>query len=273
MKDILVHVRDLEKRTPALHCGARLAAQSGAALSGLYAFPSPVYLAPAYAPELMAVLMDNSREQERIALAARDAFLGWVAGEGIKRAEWLVAEGNAADILAQASPRFDLVVLEHPADEHRDSPSDLPELVLKADAPCLVVPRAIPPAETIARVAVAWNGSPEAMRAVHAALPLLEGKSVLLLRGAEREAWQNVFWKTPFDIREYLERHGVNVWPRAIDVDDDDAGAQLLKHAAEFEADLLVMGAYGRSRFSEWMLGGATRHVLAHAHLPVLLRH
>ncbi|HEX6613994.1 MAG TPA: universal stress protein [Rhodanobacteraceae bacterium] len=273
MKDILVHVRDFEKRTPALQYGSRLAMQTGASLSGLYAFPSPVYLAPAYEPELMAVLMDNTRELERMALAARDAFLGWVAGDGVKQAEWLVAEGDAADILAQAAARFDFIVLEHPAEEHRDSPSDLPALVLKAGAPCLVMPRAIPPPETIVRVAVAWNGSPEAMRAVHAALPLLEGKSVLLLKGPEREAWQNVFWKTSFDIREYLERHGVNVWPRAIDVDDDEAGAELLKHAMQFEADLLVMGAYGRSRFSEWMLGGATRHVLARAHLPVLLRH
>ena len=51
------------------------------------------------------------------------------------------------------------------------------------------------------------------------------------------------------------------------------AGEALLEAARDVGADLLVMGAYGRSRFSEWALGGATRHVLTHAQMPVLMRH
>lgn len=273
MKDILVHIRDFEKCTDALRYGSQLASRFGASVAGAYTFPSPVYIGSAYAPEVIAVITENTLELERAALRAKDSFLASTAAYGVKRAEWLVAEGDAADILAQAAARFDLLVLEHPGDEHRDSPSDLPEMVLKAGAPCIVVPRAIAPSENIAKVAVAWNGSEEAMRAVHGAIPFLQGRSVLLLTGPERETYSNVEWKTPFHIREYLEAHGVNVWPRALDVDDDEAGAELLKQAMDFKADLLVMGAYGHSRFSEWLLGGATRHVLAHAHLPVLLRH
>lgn len=273
MRDILVHVRNFENCTPALRYGSQLAAQFGASLAGLYAFPSPDYVAPAYEPELMAAILENTRELERRALSAKASVLRWMTENGAGKAEWLVAEGNAADVLTQAASRFDALVLEHPGDEHRDSPSDLPELVLKSGVPCIVLPRAITPSGPIERVAVAWNGSAEAMRAVHAAIPFLRGKSVILLVGPEQETYQRVFWKTPFRIREYLDSHDVDVWPRVINVHDEDAGAELLKHAMEFKADLLVMGAYGHSRFSEWMLGGATRHVLAHAHLPVLLRH
>ena len=273
MRDVLVHVRDFEKCTPALRYGSQLASQFGAAVAGLYAVPSPDYVAPAYEPELMAAIVENTRELERQALDAKASALKWMTENGAKQAGWLVAEGDTAEILAQAATRFDVLVLEHPGDEHSDSPSDLPELVLKSGIPCIVLPRAITPSGPIERVAVAWNGSAEAMRAVHSALPFLQGKSVILLVGPEQETYRQVFWKTPFHIRDYLEQHGVDVWPRVIDVHDDDAGAELLKHAMEFKADLLVMGAYGHSRFSEWLLGGATRHVLAHAHLPVLLRH
>ncbi|HET6907283.1 MAG TPA: universal stress protein [Rhodanobacteraceae bacterium] len=273
MKDILVHVRDFEKCTDASRYGSQLAAQFGASVAGAYTFPSPVYIGSAYAAEVIAVIMENAQKLERSALNAKDSFLAFTAAYGVKHAEWMVAEGDTADILAQASTRFDLLVLEHPGDEHRDSPSDLPEMVLKAGAPCIVLPRAIAPSENITRVAVAWNGSEEAMRAMHGAIPFLQGRSVLLLVGLERETYKNVFWKTPFHIREYLEAHGVNVSTRVVEVDDDEAGTELLKQAMDFKADLLVMGAYGHSRFSEWLLGGATRHVLAHAHLPVLLRH
>lgn len=273
MKDILVHIRDFRKCTAALQYGSQLAAQFGASVAGAYTFPSPTYIGSAYASEVIAIIMENTNELERSALDAKKSFLATTRTYGVAQAEWLVAEGNAADILAQAASRFDLLVLEHPGEEHRDSPSDLPEMVLKAGAPCIVLPRAIAPSENITRVAVAWNGSEEAMRAIHGAMPFLQGRSVLLLAGPEQETYKSVFWKTPFHIREYLEAHGVNVSTRVGEVDDDEAGGELLKRAMEFKADLLVMGAYGHSRFSEWLLGGATRHVLAHAHLPVLLQH
>jgi nucleotide-binding universal stress UspA family protein len=54
---------------------------------------------------------------------------------------------------------------------------------------------------------------------------------------------------------------------------ESDVGAAVLAAAGDVGAGLLVMGAYGHTRFREWVLGGVTRHVLAHAALPVLLRH
>jgi nucleotide-binding universal stress UspA family protein len=56
-------------------------------------------------------------------------------------------------------------------------------------------------------------------------------------------------------------------------VDDDDAGEAILKLAKDNKSDLIVMGAFGRSRFREWILGGATRHVLENMTVPVFMAH
>ncbi len=272
MKDILVYVRDSQERTPATYYGARLASAMGASLTGMYACPSPLYAAPAYEPELMSAIMENTRKLVSEALDAKQPFLDWAGSTGVPQAEWLVTEGDVSEALMQAATRHDLLVLDHAA-EGEGSAWDIPGLVLKVGTPCIVLPRRNWHYRQIERIAIGWNGSPEAMRAVHSALPCLQGKQVLLMRGEERQKYSEVEWHPPFDIDAYLRRRGVSVVPHDISAGPDDVGQSLLEHAMKFRADLLVMGAYGRTRFSEWMLGGATRDVLTWADLPVMLRH
>jgi nucleotide-binding universal stress UspA family protein len=272
MKDILVYVRDFGKRTPAANFGVRLAATFGASVTCVYVCPQPLYLAPAYEPELMARAIEDTRLLVREAVQARPAFLDWASAQGVPQCDWLVAEGDAGDALAQAATRHDLLVLDH-AEEGHGSSWDIPALVLKADIPCLVLPRSGVHYAPFERVAIGWNGSPEAMRAVHAALPFLQGKRVLLMHGEERGKFPGLEWEPSFSIMDYLQRHGVTAEQRTILATHDEAGTAILDEAMKFRADLLVMGAYGRSRFSEWMLGGATRHVLAWTDIPVLMRH
>ncbi len=71
----------------------------------------------------------------------------------------------------------------------------------------------------------------------------------------------------------YLDRHGIAAELVAFDLGDDEAGAAILTFAEGGKADLLVMGAFGRSRFKEWVLGGATRLVLERMTLPVFMAH
>lgn len=272
MQDILIHVRDFASRTPAAHFGVHLAAQSGAAVTAVYACPEPVYIAPAFEPELMTAIMENARHLVKEAVQARQKFTEWAGSQGVAKFEWLVAQGDPADALTQAATRHDLLVLDHGGGE-AGAPWDIPGLVLRAGVPCMVVPRDGAHAGPFERIAIAWNGSPEAMRAVHSALPFLQGKQVLLLWGEERDKYLGVEWEPPFNIHDYLHRRGASVEQRTIKAKHDDVGVALLEEATRFHAELLVMGAYGRTRFSEWMLGGATRHMLAWAAVPVLLRH
>lgn len=272
MKDILIYVRDFDERTPAAEFGVKLAATLGASVTGVYVCPRPLYVAPAFEPELIAAAVRNTRELVKDAAQAKRSFLDWALSVGVARSEWLVAEGAAGDALAQAATRHDLLILEHAGDES-GSTWDIPRIILSAEVPCIVLPHYGVNYSSFERIAIGWNGSPEAMRAVHAALPFLRGKQALLLWGEERYLFRGVEWEPPFNIMEYLQEQGVAAERRDIVAKHDEVGAVLLDRAMKFGAELLVMGAYGRSRFSEWMLGGATRHVLTWADIPVLLRH
>lgn len=272
MQDILVHVRDFGAHPPAAQYGVRLAAALGASVTGAYVYPAPVYYTPPHNPDLLRAILDNVHKLEAEALRAGAAFIEWAVSLGVPRADWLVAEGDLGYALAQAATRHDLAILEH-ASPDEDAPGALADVVLKVQAPCIVLPRRGWDYEAIERVAVGWNGSPEAMRALHAALPFMQGRSVLLVSGELREDQRGVSWKTPFDVCAYLQRHGISVLQSPITASAEDAGGALLEEAMHFHADLLVMGAYGRSRFSEWLLGGATRYALTWAEMPLLLQH
>lgn len=272
MKDILVYVRDFEERTPAAHFGVRLAATFGAHVTCVFTCPRPVFVAPAYEPELMTTAIEDARQYFREAVQAKQAFLGWAASHGAPQTDWLVVEGDTRDALAEAATRHDLLVLDH-AEEGEGISWDIPGLVLRTDIPCIVLPHHGVHYTPFERIAIGWNGSPEAMRAVHDALPFLQGKQALLMRGEEREHFPGLEWEPRFNIVDYLQRHGVTAEQCTINAKYDEVGTALLDEAMKFGADLLVMGAYGRSRFSEWMLGGATRHVLTWADIPVLMRH
>jgi nucleotide-binding universal stress UspA family protein len=83
--------------------------------------------------------------------------------------------------------------------------------------------------------------------------------------------------RTGFEVSEelaaYLRWHGATCERHEVKAQDQPVGAALLGAARNAGADLLVMGAYSRSRFAELIFGGVTQHVLGHADLPVLLAH
>ena len=77
----------------------------------------------------------------------------------------------------------------------------------------------------------------------------------------------------PSELAHYLSLHGIKAETWAFTPKQDPIGTELLIQAAEAGADLLVMGAYGHSRLREFILGGATRRVVAEAAIPVLMAH
>ncbi|HEY6985873.1 MAG TPA: universal stress protein [Rhodanobacteraceae bacterium] len=275
MQDILVYTDNFRQPwKPAIEYAGRLAVALGASLTGTYIYPSPLYTAPRYSsPDLIAAIFQNARRLESEAAAAHEPFIQWAQALGVGRPSWHVAEGDVADALAQIGTWHDLLILDVNEDETWGSPSDVAMLVLATHLPTIVVPSDVR-APKLDCIALAWNGAPEAVRAIHAALPLLQrAKRVVLLRGEQRNAFLDITWKPPFEVDTHLARHGVAFDEYNVGADDEHAGEALLEAAHKVDADLLVMGAYGRTRFSEWALGGATRHVLNHARLPVFMRH
>jgi nucleotide-binding universal stress UspA family protein len=275
MQDILVYTDKFRQPwTSAVEYAARFAAALDATLTAAYVYPSPLYTAPRYsAPSLIEAIWRNARALEAEAAAARIPFAEWAANLGVRRATWHVAEGYLPEALAEIGAWHDVLVLDRDDGETWGSAPDVATLVLASELPCIAVPKGHRDA-AFERIVIGWNGAPEAVRAVHAALPLLaRAKEVVLLRGEPRNSTLDISWKPPFEVDEHLRNHGIAFATRELGADDERAGDALLAAARTIGADLLVMGAYGRSRFSEWALGGATRQVLNNAHLPVFMRH
>mgnify|MGYP001549794865 CR=1 FL=1 len=274
MRDILAYANDFVSWSPGMEYAARLAATFDAALTGIYICPSPLMVPSCETPELLTYAIEAARQLEEDAYAARTAFTTWAARLGVRRAAWQVAEGDVPHALEHIGNWHDLLVLDHTTEPPLEGVSLLGQIALTSRLPCVIVPSTKAPSLSLDCIALAWNGSPEAIRSIHAARPFLaRAKRVVVLRGAPRDVISGIDWKPEFELSDYLQRHGIRAEERSLTANDADAGAALLASAKTAGADMLVMGAYGRTRFSEWIFGGATRHVLNHADIAVLMRH
>ena len=111
----------------------------------------------------------------------------------------------------------------------------------------------------------------EADRALGAALPLIAAaRRAAIIIGEEpgRRPAPDIA-----GLRTYLKRHGIAADVLVGKVESSAVGAHILKSAEDVGAQLLVMGAYTHSRLREYVLGGSTNHVSAHARIPVLMAH
>ncbi|MFC5525442.1 universal stress protein [Rhodanobacter ginsengisoli] len=277
MKDILVYTEKLQDWSPAVTYAAGLAATFDATLTGLHVCVSPMTTMPPYdAPGVMENLLEDIRAREDDAFAAGDSFIARATGSGVPRAAWQVATGYLPSVLERIGNWQDLLVLERTANAPWGTTPAISRILLTAGLPCIMLPTGYEQAFSLDCIALAWNGAAEAVRAIHAALPLIRrAKRVLLLQGESRPEFSvsEISWRPEFDIFHYLRQHGAQVEQHPLVTSGRDAGVALLDAADQHGADLLVMGAWGRTRFSEWMLGGATRHVLNHAGIPVFMRH
>ncbi len=274
MCDILVNCESFKHWSPAVDYAAQLAATMGGALTGIFVRPSPrALITPYETPELMMELLEASLELEQDTCRAETPFIAFARECGVTRAIWQMAEETVPRALERAGDWHDLLVLGRSTQGSWGLPSAVGGLVLSTHMPCIVVPPegAKPTFECIA---IAWNGSSEAIGAVHAALPLLmKARRVVVLHGQQRPSARMSAWRPPFNLSNYLTTRTIPHEIRMLSEPDPLIGSILLDAASDVGADLLVMGAYGHTRFREWIFGGATRTALEKASIPVLMRH
>ena len=121
-------------------------------------------------------------------------------------------------------------------------------------------------------VAVAWDFSRAAARAISDAIPLLEkAKQVRVVTVLNEKHLDRKH--SAEELSKNLSRHGIDIVLDRIDAKGRPIGEVLETYVASHAADLLVMGAYGHSRLRELVLGGATRSLLSKPPLPILLSH
>lgn len=181
---------------------------------------------------------------------------------------WMEVVGAEEEIVVQRGRLADLLVVARPtALAENPSAVTFNAALFESGRPVLVAPLD-PPQSLGRRVAISWNGSAQAARAVSAALPLLTRAEAVLILNVDTD---DTAGEGAAGLTEFLAWHGVSAEHRAAPKGDGPVGAAIIQACAD--ADLLVMGAYTHSRLRQLILGGVTRHVLERATLPLLMAH
>ena len=210
-------------------------------------------------------VFESCRDAESLPVVGADDAIA----PGTFQVSYREVVGEEDTVVLQYGRLSDLIVMARPKEEgEAESSAAFDAALFDSGRPVLLTP-AKPVSGIGKTVAVAWNRSREATRAVAAAMPLLrEAEKVVVLTARESETGP-----APSELAGYLAGHGIAAKTWAFLPVSRSIGDDLLSEAADAGADLLVMGAYGHSRLRELVLGGATREVLSRGAIPVLLVH
>ena len=184
-------------------------------------------------------------------------------------AEWREESGRQNAVVGSLGRVFDLIVVERPQKLASLAEATLEDALFESGRPVLMAPPSSP--RTIGeRIVIAWNGSTETARTVALAMPYLalaRSVQVLTVEGAMQPG------PTGDDLAAALRRRGIAATSRQIEASNRQAGEVFLAEAGASECDLLVKGAYTQSRLRQMIFGGATRHIIMEATIPVILAH
>ncbi len=218
-------------------------------------------------------LFEHLRQKHDVALQDAPPPIG-PEGDGLRNqatAQWLIMTGREDDLMACRSRLVDLVVMSRSTMAADASfQMILNAILMESGKPLLLAPP-VATATVGKHIAIAWNGSAEAARAVSSALPLLVAAEKVTILTVPETA-QGAGHTKAEELARYLAWHGVAAAGETLG-SGGNAGTVLLSACQTIGADLLVMGAYTHSRLRQLILGGVTQHVLAHAEIACLLRH
>ena len=218
-------------------------------------------------------------ECRRAADQARGRFESCAAAQGLPvqtvnssgaAAGWREIEGTDEQVIGSHGRLFDLIVMGREfGGAWLNWRTMLESALFETGRPVILTPKT--PMSTFAEnVVIAWNSSTETARTVALAMPLLQrarAVTVLCVTG----------WGIPGpsnkELAAYLARAGVPATARRVEPEGRSPAETVLAECGRSGADLLIKGAYTQSRLRQLIFGGATRHVLAHARLPVMLAH
>jgi nucleotide-binding universal stress UspA family protein len=225
---------------------------------------------------VIAAAMDRAEATAREAEAALKAAIGAQAPTLRFSVESVVTQlGALTDVVAARARYSDLVVLPLPYGASRGIEDEgvAESALFEGIAPVLVVPPSGMKSSEPKRIVLAWNQSREALVAARRSMPLLRRAETVQIvvidpptHGPERSDPGGL-------LCQLLVRHGVKAEVSVLARTLPRVSEVLARHLRDFDADLLVMGAYGHSRFREAILGGVTRDMLEHAEIPVFLAH
>jgi len=229
----------------------------------------------------MAVATVRQHDEEA-AKQARVVFNGFMRDHGVAPMAgvpagtaalsygWLDAAPDGDDFVGSYGRVFDLTVLGRPGDDAQ-SPrmTTLESALFESGRPVLIAPPTVPQ-RLGENVLVSWNCSTEQARTTAFAMPLLREATqvtVLTVEGG------TVPGPTGAQLARSLKLDGIPAEAVTLNPGRRTPGEMILAHAEKLGCDLVIKGAYTQSRLRQMIFGGATRHILAHADIPVLMAH
>ena len=281
MKTILLPFYDDDAAEAALDVSGQLAARFGSYVEGLFVMRPPqiidgegIVLADSYLTQL-------KEEGRRLGDRARVRLDDYIAGRGMAAGSltepaegmvigWREMEGLEGQVIGDYGRVFDLIVIGrefgHPwVDWHVMAEAAL----FESGRPIVLTPAE--PGETLGEnVVIAWNNSTETARTVALSMPLLAGAGAVTVVAVE--GW-GVPGPSAEQLRGHLVRNGIPASARTVEPGGRSPGEAVLDECTALGADLLVKGAYTQSRLRQLVFGGATRHIMMSAELPVILAH
>ena len=277
IKDIVLHLSPRAPDDASIDYAVSVASAFEAHLTGV-AFALEPFVPPSLGigDVVPPDWIDEERAQAQAAATGAISRFGETARRNGLAFESRLLESSlagAGELFAEVAARFDLSVMR----QAEPGKAPLEELVIEgalfdSGRPVLVVPYIQKAPLELGRVLVCWNGSPNAARAVGDAMPFLRRAKVVEVVIVLGESGSSD--EIPgADIGGHLARHGFDVEVERLTAIKGDVTDTILSHAADVEADLIVMGGYGHSRLREFILGGVTRGILRTMTVPVLMSH
>ena len=275
IKDILVQVDNTKACHHRLNVVRNLADRFDSHVAGMYVSPPihiPAYTGVAVPTLAVAALQDH---QENLEKEARKAF-DEMTDAWERKISWNYQESEIATAITADSGVHDLVVLgQYDNDDDNDiNVGVVDRVVIECGRPVLVIPHSHSDTGSdgniAKRIVVAWNGKRESIRAIHDAMPFLEKAESVNIVSVSQPGYDEL---PGAGIAEHIARHGINVETENLPNKGGSVGEILLDTAKRYSADMIVMGAYGHTRFREMVLGGATHHVLKKSDVLVLMSH
>ena len=228
-----------------------------------------------------AVVMQAAQENATADVQAIEAAVKSAASRAGPTLRWssegaIAMIGGLSDLVALRARFADLVVLTKPYGDRRGDEEEaiVESAMFEGQAPVLILPDAALDASTIGkRIVVAWNQSRESLIAIRRSMPFLKKADQVWItivdpptHGAERSDPGGA-------LCQMLVRHGVKAEVTVLARTMPRISEVLARHVRDMNADMLVMGAYGHSRFRQAILGGATRNTLESTEVPVFMAH
>lgn len=275
IKDIVVNLTPGAKDDPACRYALSLAEAFNAHVTGVafaYDPPWPPAITDLGGAQILRSLLEKSRADARSTAAQFEA----AAKRSQLSVQALTPEASppgAAEAIATLARAYDLAVLKQSGGDEDVTSHDIIEAVLfNSGRPVLIIPYIQKAGFSVKRVVICWDGSRAAARAVADSLPLIaRADNVQVLTVITGKFDESDV--AGADIAEHLARYKLRTELSRLPAPDIGVANAILSHAADVDADLIVMGAYGHSRLRDFVLGGATRGMLQSMTVPTLMSH